>query len=145
MLISLGCFNKIPQTQYLKEQMFISHNYGGWMYSIKMLADSVPGEDPFPVLLVATFLPCPYIVEREWASSSLLRTLIPTWGPHSLDLSQFSSITHLCLTLCDPMDHSMSGFPVHHQLPEFTQTHVHWVGDAIQPSHPLSSPSPPPF
>ena len=48
-----------------------------------------------------------------------------------------------CLTLCDPMNHSTPGLPVHHQLPEFTQTHVHWVGDAIQPSHPLSSPSPP--
>ena len=46
---------------------------------------------------------------------------------------------------CDPMDHSTPGLPVHHQLPEFTQTHVHWVSDAIQPSHPLSSPSPPAF
>ena len=50
-----------------------------------------------------------------------------------------------CQTLCDPMDCSMPGVPVHHQLPEFTQTHVHWVGDAIQPSHPLSSPSPPTY
>ena len=58
---------------------------------------------------------------------------------------QFSSVTQLCLTLCDPMNHSMPGLPVHHQLPEFTRTHVHWVGDAIQPSHPLSSPSPPAF
>ena len=54
---------------------------------------------------------------------------------------QFSSVTQSCLTLCDPMDHSTPGLPVHHQLPVFTQTHVHWVGDAIQPSHPLSSPS----
>ena len=57
----------------------------------------------------------------------------------------FSSLTQKCLTLCDPMNHSTPGLPVHHQLPEFTQTHVHWVGDAIQPSHPLSSPSPPTF
>ena len=56
---------------------------------------------------------------------------------------QFSSVTQLCLTLCDPMNHSTPSLPVHHRLPEFTQTHVHWVGDAIQPSHPLSSPSPP--
>ena len=48
-----------------------------------------------------------------------------------------------CPTLCDPMNRSTPGLPIHHQLPEFTQTHVHWVGDAIQPSHPLSSPSPP--
>ena len=63
----------------------------------------------------------------------------------SVNLYQFSSVTQLCLTLCDPMDCSTPGFPVHHQLPEFTQTHVHWVGDAIQPSHPLPSPSPPTF
>ena len=61
------------------------------------------------------------------------------------DISQFSSVAQSCPTLCDPMNHSTPGFPVHHQLPEFTQTHVHWVGDAIQPSHPLSSPSPPAF
>ena len=58
---------------------------------------------------------------------------------------QFSSVTQSCPTLCDPMNHSTPGLPVHHQLPEFTQTHVHRVGDAIQPSHPLSSPSPPAF
>ena len=56
---------------------------------------------------------------------------------------QFSSVAQSCLTLCDPMNHSTPGLPVHHQLPEFTQAHVHWVSDAIQPSHPLSSPSPP--
>ena len=58
---------------------------------------------------------------------------------------QFSSVSQSCPTLCDPMDWSMPGLPVHRQLPEFTQTHVHWVGDAIQPSHPLLSPSPPAF
>ena len=56
---------------------------------------------------------------------------------------QFSSVTQSCPTLCDPMNRSTPGFPVHHQLPEFTQTHAHRVDDAIQPSHPLSSPSPP--
>ena len=54
---------------------------------------------------------------------------------------QFSSVAQSCLTLCDPMDCSTPGLPVHHQLPEFAQTHVHWVGDAIQTSHLLSSPS----
>ena len=53
---------------------------------------------------------------------------------------QFNSVAQLCLTLCDPMNYSTPGLPVHQQLPEFTQTHVHRVGDAIQPSHPLSSP-----
>ena len=56
---------------------------------------------------------------------------------------QFSSVAQSCPTLCNPMKCSTSGLPVHHQLPESTQTHVHPVGDAIQPSHPLSSPSPP--
>ena len=58
---------------------------------------------------------------------------------------QFSSVTLLCLTLCYPLDCSMPGFPVHHQLPQLAQTHVHWVGDAMQPSHPLLSTSPPAF
>ena len=56
---------------------------------------------------------------------------------------QFNSVAQSCLTLCNPMSHSTPGLPVHHQLPEFTQTHVHRVSNAIQPSHPLSSPSPP--
>ena len=55
----------------------------------------------------------------------------------------FSSVAQSCPTLCDPMNCSMPGLPVHHLLPEFTQTHMHWVSEAIQPSHPLSSPSPP--
>ena len=58
---------------------------------------------------------------------------------------QFSSVAQSCLTLCDPMDCNMPDLPVYHQIPEFTQTHVHWVGDATQPSHPLSNPSPPTF
>ena len=58
-------------------------------------------------------------------------------------LVQFSSVTQSCATLCDPMNCSMPGLPVHHQLPVSTQTHVHRVGDDIQPSHPFSSPSPP--
>ena len=64
--------------------------------------------------------------------------LKPGWGP-----VQFSSVAQSCPTLCDPMNRSTPGLPVHHQLPEFTQTHFHRVSDAIQPSHPLLSPSPP--
>ena len=56
---------------------------------------------------------------------------------------QFSLFAQLCPAPCDPMNRSTPGLPVHQQLPEFTQTHIHWVGDAIHPSHPLSSPSPP--
>ena len=62
---------------------------------------------------------------------------------HKITTSQFSSVAQSCLIICDPMYRSIPGLPVHRQLPEFTQTHGYQVGDAIQPSHPLSSPSPP--
>ena len=65
-----------------------------------------------------------------------------TWWNNILDI-QFSSVTQSCLTLCNPMNCSTTGLPVYHQLPESIQTHVHWVSDAIQPSHPLSSTFPP--
>ena len=64
-------------------------------------------------------------------------------SPSSEYENQFSSVTQSCPTPCNPMNRSMPGLPVHHQLPEFTQTHIHRLSDAIQPSHPLSSPSPP--
>ena len=63
------------------------------------------------------------------------------WGQRWKNMVQFSSVAKSCPTLSDPMNHSTPGLPVHHKLPESTQTHVHWAGDAIQPSHPLSSPS----
>ena len=66
-------------------------------------------------------------------------------SPIKVKIIQFSSVSQSCLTLCDPMDCSTQGLPVHHQLREFTQTHVHWVGVAIQSSHPLLSPSPSAF
>ena len=71
--------------------------------------------------------------------------MLPTSISTLLTAYQFSSVTQSCPTLCDPMDCSTPGLPVHHQLPELTQTHVPRVRDAIQPSHPLSSPSPPTF
>ena len=71
-----------------------------------------------------------------------LPLLVFSWMLYSY-FSSFGSVAQSCPTLCDPMNCSMPGLPVHHQLPEFTQTHVHRVCDAIQPSHPLSSPSPP--
>ena len=73
-----------------------------------------------------------------WGEASSLHSV----GCH---FSQFSSVTQSCPTLCDPMDCSMPGFPVHHQLLDLAQTRVHRVSDAIQPSYPLSSPSPPAF
>ena len=77
-------------------------------------------------------------VRKTWVATSP-----KTRDSISLSSVQFSSVARLCPTLCDPMNRSTPGLPVHHQLPEFTQTHIHRVGDPIQPSHPLSSPSPP--
>ena len=73
-----------------------------------------------------------------WPSALREKVLI-TW----IVSVKFSSVTQSCLTLCDPMDCSMPGFPIHHQLPELAQTHIHCIGDAIQPSHSLLSPPPP--
>src|SRR5574340_1648297 len=82
----------------------------------------VPLPSPYSMLHVAFYyIQCIYIIYSD----------------------QIRSVAQSCLTLCDPMNHSTPGLPVHHQLPESTQTHVHCVGDAIQPSHPLSSPSHP--
>ena len=74
----------------------------------------------------------------------ILQLLIPWRKSGNLPV-HFNSVTQSCPNLCDPMDCSMPGFPVHHQLPKLAQTHVHWVSDAIQPSHPLLSPSPSAF
>ena len=91
----------------------------------------------------------PWTEEPGWLQSmgsvKSIQRVGHDWMPkHAKEIPvQFSSVALLCPTLCDPMNRSTPGLPVHHQLPEFAQTHVHWVGDAIQPSHPLSSPSPP--
>ena len=101
--------------------------------------------------------PCEHegMVTAETAYSKAGRSRVIVSAPRSTPSSaidvilisfssvQFNSVTQSCPTLCDPMNCSTPGLPVHHQLPEFTQTHVHWVGDAMQPSHPLSSHSPP--
>ena len=94
-----------------------------------------PGDCPYSEIQPVSLGP-PALAERFFTTTSI-------WEAHTV--VQFSSVAQLCLTLCDPMDCSTPGFPVHHQLPEFTQTHVHWVSDATQPSHPLLSPSPPTF
>ena len=79
--------------------------------------------------------------EKVGLKLNIQTTKIMASGP--ISSVQFSSVAQLCPILCDPMNCSTPGLPVHHQLPEFTQTHVHRVSDAIQPSHPLLSPSPP--
>ena len=100
----------------------------------------------FTCLLIFCLLPLP---ELDCLRAGILSTSITIASPASTTVSlihyQFSSVAQSCPTLCDCMDFSTPGLPVYHQLLEFTQTHVHWVCDAIQPSHPLLSPSPPAF
>ena len=87
---------------------------------------------------------CPWFFPYHHNSCSLTLTLTMKDNPTTDNVQiQMVSSVQSRPTLCDPMNHSTPGLPVHHQLPEFTQTHVCWVSDAIQPSHPLSSPSPP--
>ena len=101
-------------------------------YEIKQLKDFLC----FPNLL--------YLCSSLYGSLYMfLKRVCEIVGLFASSWSQFSSVAQSCPTLCDPMSHSTPGLPVHHQPPESTQTHVHRVGDAIQPSHPLSSPSPP--
>ena len=92
---------------------------------VHWVGDAIQPSHPlsFPSLL-------PSIFSKVFSNESYVNLII-----------QFSSVAQSCPTLCDPMNRSMRGLPVHHQLLEFTQTHVYWVGDAIQPSHCLSSPS----
>jgi len=105
-----------------------------------------PGDLPDPRIeprspaLQTDALQCEPLGKPSWLAVSFYWNVCLTVHIPSV---QFSSVTQLCPTLCDPMNCSMPGLPVCQQLPEPTQTHVHWVGDAIQPSHPVLSPSPP--
>ena len=114
------------------------------------------GSSSFSVLSVA--YPCHFIIwvfsfltnKKEGLDKMVSKTpiaiksscVVALYLVHLSRVLQFSSVAQSCPTFCDPMNCSTLGLPVHYQLPEFTQTHVHWVGDAIQPSHPLSSSSP---
>jgi len=84
------------------------------------------------------------VIKSEVSQKEIMYNIACMWNLEKwLSSVQLISVAQSCPTLCDPMNRSTPGLPVHHQLPEFTQTHVHRVSDAIQPSHPLSSPSPP--
>ena len=98
------------------------------------------------ILFLVSLPPLPILYPSRSSQSANLGFLCYTGTSHKLSnlhTIQFSSVAQSCSTLCDPMNCSMPGLPVLHHLPEFTQTHVHRVDDAIQPSHPLLSPSPP--
>ena len=141
--------------RWLRQQTCTSHSSGSGEVQNQGSSRSDVWCGILPGLLVAVFWLCAHMAQKKRKGSLLFKTLIPPWGLHSHDQTasprptshyyhiQFSSVAQSCPTLCDPMNCSMPGLPVHHKLPEFTQTHVHRVSDAIQPSHPLPSPSPP--
>ena len=113
---------------------------GGYLiYNVELVSDVQQGDLVIHIAILFRYFS--YI--GYYGVSSLSCTVYPCRLTVWYITVQFSSVTQSCPTLCDPINCSMPGLPVHHQLPEFTQTHIHWVGDAIQPSHPLSFPSPP--
>ena len=118
-------FIGFPKKEYLSESSFPSP---GDLPNPGIKPES-PGSPALASMLFTTELPEKFLSHVDFS--------------FIMCFTQFSSVAQLCLTLCDPMNHSMPVLPVHHQVPESTQTHVHRVGDAIQPSHPLLSPSPP--
>ena len=97
--------------------------------------------DPLPMHLLKSWVGLPPWSFKHQVHSYLCTSIFKL--NFCISSVQFSSVAQSCLTLCNPMNRSMPGLPVYHQLPDFTQTHAHRVSDAIQPSHPLSSPSPP--
>ena len=94
-------------------------------------------------ILIYNFYIDYYLHQTLYAFEIFIHSALITTSWGTCCSVQFSSVAQSCPTFCDPMNWSMPGLPVHHQLLEFTQIHVHWVSDAIQPSHPLLSPSPP--
>ena len=118
------CSERTQEILSLRSSHFSKDLVQGWLRVVSNWNNLQRIEDFFPLFSVSLFL------EFEEVT---------------IKIFQFSAVAQLCLTLCDPMDCTTPGFPVHHQLPELTQTYFHWVGDAIQPSHPLSSLSPPAF
>ena len=136
------CVQQISRVKILilKVMMLGDSDFGGWLGLVPLWMRPKRGSSPCP--------PCEFYSEKTaiCESGSELSPDIKSNSNLILDFPtpvQYSSVIQSCLTLWDPMNHSMPGLTVHHQLPEFTQTQVRWVSDAIQPSHPLSSPSSP--
>ena len=119
---SLSIANSLSLLKLMSIESVVSSNHLILCHPLLLLPSIFPSSASFPMSQFSSGGQ-----EKQWIHVSV----------------QFSSVIQSCLTLCDPMNHSIQGLPVHHQLPEFTQTQVYRVSDAIQPSHPLSSPSPP--
>ena len=125
---------------------YISASTAGYLVLINSLIDEklASGNDPMDCSLPGSSVHGIFQTRvPEWVAISFSRRSSERGSPALFSSVQFSSVAQSCTTLCDPMNRSTPGLPVHHPLLEFTKTHVHQVGIAIQPSHPLSSPSPP--
>ena len=133
----------IFQARVLEWVAIAFSNAWKWKVKVKSLSRVHLFSTPWTAAYQAP-LPMGFSRQEYWSGVPLLPTNSKTSKPFTQTTPvQFSSVTQSCPTLCGPMNCSMPGLPVHHQLPESTQTHVHCVSDAIQPSHPLLSPSPP--
>ena len=112
--------------------------------SVEVKAVLVPHAHwPFPFNDILSLSPSRYVTLGMLLNFSEPVSSSGRWRHVLISSAQFSSVTQSCPTLCDPMNRSTPGLPVHHHLPEFTQTYLHRVSDPIQPAHPLSSPFPP--
>ena len=129
------------RAQILKNDIAQGHNINGLKSNGSKMANKSNSTKPWSSICKLNDTPKNAMtVPRHYQKSRWLVPQLLEWSSHSLAYEiQFSSVAQSCPTLCDPMDCSTTGLPVHHQLLEPIQTHVHWVGDAIQPSHPLSS------
>ena len=162
MFVSYSCCNKLPQISWLiitriyyltllqvRSQKYWQHHPPSCVHGeilvpsfFQFLSDCLHSSAFLP--LSPSFKCLSPISTLVIISLILLSfNLLSPFCKHTCDYIQFSSVAQLCLTLYDPMNRSTPGLSVHHQLLEFTQTHVHWVGDVIKPSHPLLSPSSP--
>ena len=126
-----------PGDSVVKKSLEMQETQESWVQSLGWEDPLEEGMSTHSSIL-AWRIPC---TEQSGGLQSIESQSQPQLKP--LSMHQIRSVPQLCPTICDAMNRSTPGLPVHHQLPEFTETHVHWVSDAIQSSHPLSSPSPP--
>ena len=134
-------FKSLSHFEFIFVHSVMVCSHAIYLHSAYQLAQHHLVKRLFPILYFC--LPCQRLIDHGCVGLFMGSLFCSIDSCVCFCTNQFSSVAQLCPTLCDPVDCSTSGLPVHNQLPDLTQTLVHWVSDAIQPSHPLSSPSPP--